>query len=274
MLDASRLKLHRSSLLHDVTQFPHSSFVASLFLPVLPWSSPVLPVSNSQVLVASFPVLPCFFPAPPLYFHGPSTFLSGPSLLLLVPLLFSPAWRPRRPPAASIFPCFPRLLPCFLTNFCVFSLLCFRSVLLSSSNLVLPCYPHADSMVLSQPSWFPPCSPFSFPVLSCLVASAASGRLDLSLLSPASSLFPHYSSVFPHCSACPLCFSPLLTWSFPVLLMVLQWSFPSLAGSLPVRPGFFSTLYCHFFVLLCFMAIVLLPCSFQVLLTPCLVKSC
>ena len=177
-----------------------------------------------------------------------------------------------RPPRS--FPAFPGFFPVSSLLFCVSSLLCLPSVLLSSSNLVLPCYPHADSVVLSQPCWFPPCSPFSFPVLSCLVASAASGRLDLSLLSPASALFPYYSSMFPHCSVCPLCFSPLLTWSFPVLLMVLQWSFPSLAGSLPVRLCFFSTLYCHFFVLLCFMAIVLLPCSFQVLLRPCLVKSC
>merc|ERR1711965_62024 len=81
---------------------------------LLLFSQSVVPRSF-PVLAASFPVLPCFFPAPPLYFHGPSPFLSGPSPILLVPFLFSPAWRPRRLPAASVFPCFPQLLPCFLT---------------------------------------------------------------------------------------------------------------------------------------------------------------
>ena len=138
--------------------FSGSVFVASS-LPdssLLLFSQSVVPRSF-PVLAASFPVLPCFFPAPPLYFHGPSPFLPGPSPILLVPFLFSPAWRPQQPPAASLF----------------------------------------------------------------------------SLFSLASWLFPHCSSVFPHCSACPLCFSLLLTRSLPVLLMVLQWSFPTLAGSLP-----------------------------------------
>jgi len=84
-------------------------------------------VSKSfPVFAASFPVLPCFFPAPPLSCHGPSPFLSGPFPILLVPFLFSPAWRPRRPPAASVFPCFPQLLPCFLT-----ALPCFLIALLA-----------------------------------------------------------------------------------------------------------------------------------------------
>ena len=132
------------------------------------------------------------------------------------------------------------------------------------------------SVVHRLSSWPFPDPAGTFPVLSCLAASAASGRLGLSLFSPASSLLHHGSSGFPHCSAFPLCFSLLLTWSLPVLPMVLQWSFPSLAGSLPVRPCFLPALYtyCHFFLLLCFMVIALLPCSFQVLLTPCLVKSC
>ena len=139
-----------------------------------------------------------------------------------------------------------------------------------ASSLLLP----YTSVAHRLSSWPFPDPAGTFPVLSCLAASAASGRLGLSLFSTASSLLRHCSSVFPHCSACPLCLSLLLTWSLPVLLMVLQWSFPGLAGSLPVRPCFFPTLCCQFFVLLCFMATALLPCSFQVLLTPCLVKSC
>ena len=200
-----------------------------------------------------------------------------------------------RPPRS--FPVFPSFFPASSLLPRVSSLLRLPSVLLSSSDLVPPCSPHGASVVLSQPCWFSSlalprfcwflsCSlllgktwPFpepagSFPVLSCLAASAASGRLGLSLFSPASSLLPHCSFMFPQCSACPLYFSLLLTWSLPVLLMLLEWSFPSLVGSLPVRPCFFPALYCHFFVLLCFVSIALLPCSFQVLLTPCLVKSC
>ena len=113
--------------------FSGSVFVASslpdssLFL----FSQSVVPRSF-RVLAASFPVLPYFFPAPPLYFHGPSPFLPGPSPILLVPFLFSPAWRPRRPPAASVFPCFHRLLPCFVT-----ALPCFLIALLALCSSLL-----------------------------------------------------------------------------------------------------------------------------------------
>ena len=256
--------------------FSGSVFVASS-LPdssLLLFSQSVVPRSF-PVLAASFPVLPCFFPAPPLYFHGPSPFLPGPSPILLVPFLFSPAWRPRRPPAASVlFSVASSLLPHCSSVFphCSACPLCFSLLLTWSLPVLL--------MVLQ----------WSFPALLIFLPGPSPILLVPFLFSPAwrprrppaasvlfsvaSSLLPHCSSVFPHCSACPLCFSLLLTWSLPVLLMVLQWSFPSLAGSLPVRPCFFPTLYCHFFVLLCFMAIALLPCSFQVLLTPCLVKSC
>ena len=228
------------------------------------------------VLAASFPALPCFFPAPPLCFHGPSPFLPGPSPILLVPFLFSPVWRPRRPPAASLLPCFAQLLPHCSSVFphCSACPLCLSLLLTWSLPVLLMGLQLSFPSLAGFPPWPFPDSAASFPVLSCLAASAASGRLGLSLFSPASSLLPHCSFMFPHCSACPLYFSLLLTWSLPVPPMVLQWSFPSLAGSLPVCPCFFPALYCHFSVLLCFIAIALLPCSFQVLLTPFLVKSC
>merc|ERR1711965_427243 len=92
-------------------------------------------------------------------------------------------------------------------------------LVLAASFPVLPCFFPAPPLYFHGPLPFLPALP---PLL-----------LVLTLFSPASSLLPHCSSVFPHCSACPLCFSLLLTWSLPVLLMVLQWSFPSLAGSLP-----------------------------------------
>ena len=89
-----------------------------------------------------------------------------------------------RPPRS--FPAFPGffLVPSLL--FRVSSLLCFRSVLVSSSNLVLPCYPHADSVVLSQPCWFPPCSPLFllYSLLSLLCSSLLHGYCASSLFLP------------------------------------------------------------------------------------------
>ena len=183
-------------------------------------------------------------PIPSLIFSG-SVFVASslPDSSLL--LLFSQSGVPRSfPVLAASFP----VLPCFFPA----PSLCFHgpSPFLPGPSPILPV------PFLFSPVWWPRRPPAA------------------SLLPCFAQLLPHCSSVFPHCSACPLCLSLLLTWSLPVLLMVLQLSFPSLAGSLPVRPCFPPTLYCHFFDLLRFMAIALLPCSFQVLLTPCLVKNC
>ena len=89
-----------------------------------------------------------------------------------------------RPPRS--FPAFPGFFPVSSLLFCVSSLLCLPSVLLSSSNLVLPCSPHGASVVLSQPCWFPPCSPLFllYSLLSLLCSSLLHGYCASSLFLP------------------------------------------------------------------------------------------
>ena len=138
-----------------------------------------------------------------------------------------------------------------------------------SSILLVPLLfsPAWENLALPRSCWFLSCSlllgglgglrpPRSFPVFpSFFPASSLLFRVSSLLCLP--SVLLSSSDLVPPCS--PHGASVVLS---------------RLAGSLPVRPCFFPTLYCHFFVLLCFVVIALLPCSFQVLLTPCLVKSC
>ena len=89
-----------------------------------------------------------------------------------------------RPPRS--FPVFLSFFPVSSLLFRVSSLLCLPSVLLSSSDLVLPCSPNGASVVLSQPCWFPPCPPLFLPhsILSLLCSSLLHGYCASSLFLP------------------------------------------------------------------------------------------
>ena len=89
-----------------------------------------------------------------------------------------------RPPRS--FPVFLSFSPVSSLLFRVSSLLCLPSVLLSSSDLVLPCSPNGASVVLSQPCWFPPCPPLFLPhsILSLLCSSLLHGYCASSLFLP------------------------------------------------------------------------------------------